>query len=172
MARDGRTILPDVEGYDTAQICRNGHVINEMAARNPQHNQPFCDKCGSPTIAACDACGVSIRGYYHSPVAFLSGSTMQAPAYCHTCGEPYPWTATALDAARDLADELDGLNAEDRVALKGTLDDLVKDGPRTQVASLRFKKLAAKTGHEGARMLKAALYAVVTEASKRAIWGP
>jgi hypothetical protein len=164
-------MLTCVDPFDTAQICRNGHVINEMAASDTSHNQLYCDRCGSSTVTACETCGARIRGYEHSDTLFVAAS-MPAPAHCYNCGQPYPWTTTARDAARDLADEIDGLTAEEREALKGTLDDLLKDSPKTQAASLRFKKLATKTGHEGAAMLRATLYAVVSEAARKAIWGP
>ena len=155
--------------YDTAQICRNGHVITSSATGYPQHRKDFCPKCGAPTITTCEPCGVSIQGAYHVP-GFVDDD-IEAPAHCHACGKPYPWTASAIDAARELADELEGLNAEERESLKGTLDDLVRDSARTPVASLRFKKLAAKTGKEGAGMLKDVLVGVVSEAARKAIWG-
>ena len=157
--------------YDTAQVCRNGHAINDRAGRSPQHNQPFCDKCGAPTLTACESCQTPIRGDYISDVVFGGGFAYVPPAYCLNCGQPYPWMGAALDAARDLADELDGLSAEERESLKGTLDDLVRDSARTPVASLRFKKLVAKTGKEGAGMLKDVLVGVVSEAARKAIWG-
>jgi hypothetical protein len=140
-----------------------------MAGTHPEENEAFCSRCGAPTVTACEACQAPIRGYFHSEV--VGGVRFAPPAYCHSCGQPYPWTGAALDAARELADELEGLNAEERTSLKGTLDDLVRDSARTPVASLRFKRLAAKTGKEGAGMLKDVLVGVVSEAARKAIWG-
>jgi hypothetical protein len=45
-----------------------------------------------------------------------------------------------------LADELDELSPDDKELLKGSLDDLVADTPRTPLAATRFKKLVAKLG--------------------------
>lgn len=153
--------------YDIAQICVNGHVITEFAAK-PDYRQDFCAKCGARTIDACEACHKSIRGY-------LKGSGYMAefdrPAFCQYCGRPYPWTTIGLDAARELADVLDGLKPEERDALKQTLDDLVSDTARTPIAVLRFKQVAAKTGREGGAALRDVLIGIVTEAARRGIWG-
>jgi hypothetical protein len=159
--------VPD--NYDVAQICLNGHVITEMARDSPQYRQDFCAKCGVRTITACEHCGKDIRGYLHGSGYF---GEMDRPAFCQYCGDPYPWTEAALSAARDIADELDNLSPDEREALKGTLDDLVRDSPRTSVAVLRFKKFAAKAGSAGAAGLRDVLVGVVTEAARKAIWGP
>lgn len=152
--------------YDVAQVCLNGHVITEFAEK-PDHRQDFCAKCGVRTITACEHCGKNIRGY-------LRGSgyagEFDRPAFCQYCGEAYPWTASAIAAARDIADELDNLSPEEREALKGTLDDLVRDSPRTSVAVVRFKKYAGKAGNAGAAGLRDVLVSVVTEAARKAIW--
>jgi hypothetical protein len=158
--------------YDVAQVCQNGHTVNDSYHRFPQHNQPFCSRCGAASITACESCRTPIRGEYDADGVIAIGFTYKPPAYCHNCGQPYPWTGAALQSARDLADELDGLDEQEREALKGTLDDLVRDSARTQVASLRFEKLAAKTGKEGAGMLRDVLVGVVSEAARKVIWGP
>jgi hypothetical protein len=36
--------------YDVAEICLNGHLINEYAATHGDENQPFCNDCGAATI--------------------------------------------------------------------------------------------------------------------------
>ena len=157
--------------YDIAQICRNGHVSNARFRGHPENNEAFCGKCGSPTLIECESCTGPIRGYRYPTPREIGGPYVR-PAYCLNCGQPYPWTSDALQAARELAGELDGLSDQERETLRGTLDDLVSDTPRTQVATARFKKLAEKTGKEGAGLLKNVLYGVVTEAVRRGIWGP
>src|SRR5450759_2909448 len=141
-----------------------------MAAGFPQHREDFGGKCGAPTIMACEHCGAAIRGYYHK-AGSLGSVDIDRPAFCLKCGEPYPWTDAALEAARAMADELDRLKPDEREALKGSLDDLVRDTARTPVAVLRFKRLAAKAGSEGAAALRDVLIGVVTEAARRGIWG-
>jgi hypothetical protein len=76
--------------YDIAQICLNGHVINDSTYQFPEGNKKFCQRCGKPTIVSCQDCGCPIRGNYIAVVDPASHYT--APAYCEDCGEPYPWT--------------------------------------------------------------------------------
>jgi hypothetical protein len=95
---------------------------------------------------------------------------MSAPPFCVDCGVPFPWTKARLDAARELAMELDALTSEERNSLAKSLDDLVRDTPRTAVAAIRFKKIAAKAGTTAAGGFKDILVSVITEAAKKIIW--
>lgn len=156
-------------GYDTAQICLNGHIANARWITRPRHNQDFCMKCGEKTITKCVNCAAPIRGYYHVPGVFGPDPRV-APAYCHNCGKPYPWTEAALMAARDLSDDLDELSNEDKGKLKGTLDDLVKDSPQTAVAAERFKRLLAKAGKSAPEAFRQILVDVVSETAKKIIF--
>jgi hypothetical protein len=69
-----------------------------------------------------------------------------------------------------LADELDDLTPQEREVLKGSLDDLVADTPRTALAATRFKKVVARAGPVVAEGLKELLIGVVTESAKKMIW--
>lgn len=113
--------------YDLAQICMNGHVINSMANDYPQSNQAFCSDCGEKTITACPSCNTNIRGYYHVP-GVIGFSNYSAPSYCYSCGSPFPWTVTRLEAASELADELEGLSDDEKESLKSSLPELVCSG--------------------------------------------
>jgi hypothetical protein len=156
--------------YDTAQICSNGHVINSLAASSPQSNQKHCAKCGESTIMACPSCNTAIRGYYHVP-GVIGLFSFHKPSYCYNCGQAFPWTASSLEAARELADELEGLNPEEREQLKSSFADLVKNTPRTVVAETRFKKLMKKAGLEAYDGMKTILVDVVSEAVKKSVFG-
>lgn len=157
--------------YDTAQVCLNGHPTNDSVIRYPDHNKDFCDKCGEKTITTCQVCNASIRGDYHVSGVSAIGFTYTPPSYCDNCGNPYPWVAEKLNAAIELADLLDELTPEEKEQLKMSLDDLVKDGPRTVVAQTRFKRILSKTGPEIATGFKDILVDVVSETVKKAIWG-
>src|SRR6188474_3419978 len=98
--------------YNVAQICRNGHVVTEYAASQPATREKFCARCGSPTILACEHCEATIRGDYQVP-GVIGFSHYERPAFCHNCGQPYPWTEGALEAAREIADELDNLSPDE-----------------------------------------------------------
>lgn len=160
-------------GFDTAQICLNGHTINVCSVRSPEYNQKYCDVCGAATIIACQECSSAIRGLPMN-TQFLgggSGRDTKPPSCCHECGEPYPWVKSRLEAARELANELDGLGEEDKSLLQRSLDDIVRDTPRTALAATRFKRLVAKAGHGAAECFKQVLSSVAAEAAKKQIWG-
>jgi len=51
------------------------------------------------------------------------------------------------------------------------LDDLIVETPRTQLAAVRFKNLAAKAGRETAGALRSIIVDIASEAAKKAIFG-
>lgn len=155
--------------FDTAQICLNGHIITSRSSNNPRKLQNFCDKCGAQTISACLNCKQDIRGDYYiglQPVV----TRHSPPGFCHSCGKPYPWTAERLRAAQELSDELEEITEEERIVLKKSLDDMVRDTPCTPVAAMRFKKLVAKAGKEAAEGFRNILVDVLSETAKKLIW--
>ena len=156
--------------YDVAQVCLNGHTITEYATASPDHRKDFCPKCGAGTVDSCPHCSAGIQGYYHVPGVF-SFEDFTPPAFCHACGKPYPWTKAMVEAAQALAEEMAGLNESERILLKASIEDLVKDSPKTQVAIVRFKKLAARGGKEVVQAFRDILVDVVSETAKKAIWG-
>jgi hypothetical protein len=156
--------------YDVAQVCANGHVVNANTEELPEHNRTFCSECGERTIVECPVCKNSIAGQY-MPASGLKG-TYRRPAFCSSCGKPYPWTLRRLAAARELALEMEGLTDDERKSLAGTLDDLSADTPRTQLAATRFKPLLAKPGKAPATALRDIMVDVMSEAAKKAVFGP
>jgi len=172
--------------YDTAQICIKGHVINSMSRSHPEHNKKYCDKCGAETITNCQNCNTPIRGYYHeahgayeeldtmvneilNPLSETMIDYSKPRSFCHECGKPYPWTEAKIEAAKELSDELDGLNAEERNILKKSLDDIIIDTPQTPVAATRFKKIAAKVGGIAAKQLRELVVDIASETAKKII---
>ncbi|MBA7708170.1 hypothetical protein ES703_117062 [subsurface metagenome] len=152
--------------YDTAQICTNGHVINEQLVSSPHINKKFCDKCGTPTITNCQYCRATIKGAYHFGP---NTSSWKRPSFCPDCGKPYPWTEAKLKAAQELSDELANLSLEERSMLKKSLDDIIRDTPQTTVAANRFKKLVAKAGKVAADGFRDILVDVLSETAKKII---
>jgi hypothetical protein len=155
--------------YTTAQICLNGHVVTRSITTG--NINKFCKECGEKVISECLECNSPIRGNLVTPGVLRTTRDYHAPGYCFECGTPFPWTVEKLTAAKELAEILDELTEEDREALKQSLDDLVKDGPRTTVATTRFKRIISKTGPEVAIGFKDILVDVVSETVKKAIWG-
>lgn len=156
--------------YEVAQICLNGHMITARYNSSPEQSAKYCDSCGEKNIISCENCHTHIRGSYVVP-GVLGAFGYAIPSYCHECGKSYPWTQQKLEAAKELAEELSELSEEEKESLKKSLDDLVKDGPKTVVATTRFKRLVSKTGPEIATGFKDILVDVVSESVKKAVWG-
>jgi hypothetical protein len=115
----------------------------------------FCHECGMRTMAVCSRCEHPIQ------------IGMTRPSFCGECGAPYPWTETALAAAKEYADELDELTAEDKAVMKKSFDDLTTDTPRTPVAATRFKKIMVKIGPAAGDALSKIVVNFATEAAKK-----
>ena len=156
------------EGYDIAQICLFGHMVNNSAHDFPEHNKDFCTICGKKTIAQCPTCGMEIRGNLRNS-GILMGE-IYVPDFCHGCGRPYPWTQARLEAARELAIELDTISDEEKTILAGSIEDLVREGPKTTLAATRFKKIVTKAGSVAAESFKEILINVVSETAKKIIY--
>lgn len=146
--------------YDVAQICLNGHMINESSRKYPEFNRKHCPDCGEPTIVKCPECQENIKGCLEDSSSF---KTIPAPKFCEYCGSPFPWTEGALNAAKELADSLEALNDDEKEELKKDIEDMVKDTPRTTIAVQKFKKLLEKAGDEAPAMFKVALINVLTQ---------
>jgi hypothetical protein len=164
---------------EAAVYCLKGHfvgILNEVIRgrswhetkillenpREPKQLPRFCTKCGAMNVSACQHCQVAIEKQYPGEI----------PAYCGGCGKPFPWTETALAAAKEYTDELEALNAEEKVALKGTFGDLTSDTARTPVAANRFNNLVKKIGPVAGGVLKQIVVSVATEAAKKSIGLP
>lgn len=158
--------------YDTAQICENGHAITAVADSNPELRKNFCTTCGAPTVMVCKNCNAPLRGRYHQEgVVDMRRFVLPIPTFCYQCGKPFPWTERRVNAFRELAAELNDLTAEEQVKLSTSLDDLMQTGPRTDVATLRFKKLAAKLGKDSYELLKKVSSDILSEAIKKSVFG-
>jgi hypothetical protein len=154
--------------FDTAQICLNGHVINEAAESYPEENQKFCSKCGEKTIIRCQYCEIPIKGYHHCSVVVMADFI--PPKFCHNCGKPYPWTESKLKAAQELIDEAEKLTEQEKDILKQSLDDLVRGAPNTQVAALRFKKYTTKAGEVVMGGLRDIMVDIASETAKKILF--
>ena len=157
-----------IEGYDIAQICANGHATNASTRSMPQFNQDYCDKCGANTFTACPACNTPIRGEYYTP-GVIGISCYEPPAFCYKCGKPFPWTEGRMNAAVELIQN--EVSAEDAKTFKTSIDDIVRDTPRTQVGVGKFKKIIGKVGKETASAVRDILVDIASETAKKAIWG-
>jgi hypothetical protein len=141
-------------GYYTAVVCMSGHMVNAQSELAPERNASFCSLCGQPTISACKECATPIRGELYGPGTVHSAYGTNPPAYCHQCGGAHPWTSGRLAAAQDMAGELEKLSPKERALLASSLADIMTDGPRTELAASRVKRLLVKAGPAGAVLYK------------------
>lgn len=131
--------------YFTAQICKNGDCIVASIEEWPEQCADYCPKCGAKTISACPSCNADIRGFY-SEDGVASYRPYSVPAYCHHCGQPYPWTQSAIEAASELIQEEIMLDRDLREKLISSLPDIVSETPKTNLAIVRFKRFLASAG--------------------------
>ena len=130
--------------YHVAQICLNGHMVNDTYDTQPEFNQPFCSKCGAKTITTCPHCGAVLHGELECGVISLGTAPVQS--YCYNCGNPYPWTESALEAITLMIQEDEKLSASERQNLEQSLPDILSETPKTKVASIRIKKAILSAG--------------------------
>lgn len=156
--------------YDITQVCINGHVINDSYKKYPEHNQNFCEDCGEKTITSCPGCKADIRGARHLDGYGSDFFVDIPPSYCAHCGNPYPWTSLAIEAAIELAQEVEGLTTEEREMLSKSIEEIVKGGPKTPVATTRFKKVAAKFNKGIWNAFRDILVDVASESAKKMLW--
>lgn len=132
--------------YYTAQICLNGHMINDSADKYPESNQEFCSRCGAKTITTCPSCGNRIRGYYSSEFVILTSDPTPVDAYCCRCGKPYPWTESAIKNATAIINEEEELSEQLKASLINSLPDIISETPGTNLATIRIQKGLATAG--------------------------
>jgi hypothetical protein len=155
-------------GYDTAQICANGHVTNSVMQANPSHSRDFCSKCGAKTLSKCPECNCLIRGQYHSQRV---RSNYSLPAFCEKCGAPFPWTKVRVEAAKALASELEELSVDDRLILAASIDDIIAETPRTELAAVRIKRIIRAAPGAAAETIRKLAIDVASDAAKKALLG-
>ena len=157
-----------MDDYDVAQVCPNGHVANSTSFKLPQFNSEFCETCGEKTLTLCPNCRTPVRGEYCGGGVGIS--SYQAPAHCHACGKPFPWTERRIQAALDLVREEGNLAEAELAQFEQSVNDITRDTPQTQVAASRLKRLFGKMGVEAAKGAHDILVDVVSESVKKMIW--
>ncbi len=156
-------------GYDVAQICLTGHVVNPVSKSSPAENRPFCSRCGAKTISYCSTCEKPIRGAFEAPDV-IGDPNYSLPAFCENCGAAFAWTDQKVTAAKEFTDTLHQLTADERESLKTNIDDLVHETPRTPVAESKVKALLKKAGHEAAEGIRELIVDIVSETVKKTMW--
>jgi len=174
--------------YDSARICKNGHLINQHIQLHPETNPDFCNECGQPTFTICLHCKNPIQGCRHTErerVTSFNQLTNEArkrtdlfcqqefykiPSYCNQCGQPFPWIEARLKAAKLLIEEDEQLDIAEKETLILNLPDIIVETPNTQLAVSRFKKITSKALTVTGEGLKNILIEICSEAIKTILW--
>ncbi len=155
--------------YYSMLVCENGHVLTDRLERS-SNDSKYCNTCGARTISVCPGCGAKIRGDLIDSGVVCIGFTPIAPKYCPECGEPFPWTAAAIEALRELAELDDDLSEADREMLVESAETAMTENPKTKVSALKVKKVLAKAGKATASAARDLLVDVLAESAKKMIW--
>lgn len=127
-----------------AKICTKGHTLVES---RPLNDNEYCEKCGATMIAKCPKCGKSIKEWhYDDRIIAAAIRNFPRPLYCKSCGNPYPWTESAIQNAKLLIQEEEKFSEQLRTSLVDSLPDIVSETPGTNVAVVRVKKFFASAG--------------------------
>ena len=156
--------------YETAQVCKNGHVITDVYSESADLAKPFCPVCGQPTITKCEHCGAEIQGRLHVDSVISTRKTERPPAYCFNCGKPFPWTQSHIETVHELL-ELDGkIDEPDRDTMRGVLSDLLAETPKTQVAVVKAKAVMKRMEEGTYNAIKEIVSGFASETVKKALF--
>jgi hypothetical protein len=159
----------------TAEVCGNGHVTTSAVESSPERTAKFCSICGSATIRACPECNAPIQGqddrYWEDLPSRYLPDEYSPPNHCHNCGAPFPWTRARLQAAKEHAAEIEGLDEHERQQLPGIIDDLASEGPRTELAADRFERIMQKVGPTVGSVFQRVVVDVMSETAKKLLGG-
>ena len=134
--------------YDVQQVCLNGHIINDTIKFRPEANEEYCTLCGKKTITQCPKCSTDIRGamLINNPRGRPSPceSLTVAPAYCLSCGKPYPWTENKILTAIQMFAEFGNLDDKEKETIEQDIKNIAEDAPQAELSAMRIKRLWEK----------------------------
>ncbi|MBC8147929.1 MAG: DUF2321 domain-containing protein [Bacteroidetes bacterium] len=158
--------------FETAQICKNGHIITDSVQSSPS-NQNFCDNCGESLVTNCIHCDAPIKGKEWISDFFAGSRPISLPnanPFCYNCGKSYPWTEATVTAAKDLALVLEEYSEDERDMLTQSIDELIIESPKTKVEAVKFSRLMKKGGRSIAEGFGEILIDIISETAKKIIW--
>lgn len=136
--------------FDVSQVCLNGHIRNDSINLHPEVNEDYCAQCGEKTITKCPECSAEIRGA--KLIQLRPGRPQKCeslntpPAYCLSCGKPYPWTKSKIMTAIQIFAEFGNLDEEDKNTIEQDINNIAKDIPQTELSAMRIKRMWEKYG--------------------------
>jgi hypothetical protein len=132
--------------------------------------EPFCESCGERTLTVCPQCNAPIRGRYFEQGVISGLDEYSPPAFCHSCGNQFPWTERAILAAIELAADSGALTQDEEKQFADSVQEIAKDTSKAQLAGSRISRLLKKTGDVTAKAVRDILVEIVSETAKKAIW--
>lgn len=152
-----------------AKICMNGHIFVESI---PLNKNEYCVRCGSKLISSCPDCKSVIKEWHYQNVIVCYTPKLELPMYCRSCGNPFPWTISALESTKLAIQEDEQLSGLDCQRLEESLTDLLNENPKTQVAIIRTKKALSSVGKFTADAIRQFIIDFGCELAKKAILDP
>ena len=151
--------------YKIARVCLNGHLITNNIDADPVFaEQKCCTICGSEAISYCSHCNAEIRGAYSNGFR-IDFEDKTVYAYCHNCGNPYPWTEASLEKAEMIIVKLAGVSKKTKKELSKSFKDLMQETPGTEYAILLAKQALSVCKSTA----KEALIGIITELACAAV---
>lgn len=122
--------------YKCIHACCCGHFVI-----SPHHvfEDKQCELCGFEMIDRCPECGTIVKEWDTSEIIQFSGADDMLPAYCPTCGKPYPWTEEAIKMAIDALEEETELSEAEQERLIAVMPDILTETSNTPAAIALFK---------------------------------
>lgn len=155
--------------YQTAQICKNGHVITSNV-RYSDFLSDFCPDCGAETISACLHCKIPIRGEYEISGVVNFSSSYEPPAYCYHCGNAFPWTESKLNSISELLDMQDQLTEDEKKSFISCLPIIFTETSQSEVTALKLRSLFNKLPSEIGSLVKNIIINVLSESVKKVLF--
>ena len=150
--------------YCPAEICMNGHVISKFKTGV----ETYCSNCGAKTISKCPSCGSAIRGAYDNTYDF--GLDYKCPSYCYSCGNPYPWTKSQIEAVTELLVLDQQLSVDKKEYISSNINSLTNDAPKTKAVATKVKLYLSEAATTG-NAIKDILVDILSETAKKIIFG-
>lgn len=92
------------------------------------------------------------------------------PAFCHSCGKPFPWTERKVQAAIELFVDEVGKGTDQAKEFEQSIHDIVRDTPMAQVAASRITVSLKKLPGHAAEVIRGLVVEVAAEGIKKLIW--
>ena len=127
--------MSESERYETAAVCRRGHVESAALAYPGGPIPPRCAAGGAKILTACPECGERIRG--------LGGEAdYEPPDFCDHCSSPLPWVSRQgrIYELMNLLDDED-LDAATELDVREQLEALHDPDLDEQEAARRWKRV-------------------------------